>query len=58
MTAWSSNLDVIDAARLGRGGNGAVVVALMVMIVAIALFLMRSPDHLVVQEDLAGISGP
>jgi hypothetical protein len=58
MTAWSSNIDVRDAAKRGRNGNSAVIAAALVLLAAIVLCLIRQPDHPVVQEDLAGIAGP
>jgi hypothetical protein len=58
MTAWSSNLNVRDAAKRGRSGNSAVVAAALVLLAAIVLCLIRTPDHPVAQEDLAGIAGP
>jgi hypothetical protein len=58
MTAWSSNLNVGDAAKRGTNGNSAVIAAALVLLAAIVLCLIRTPNHPAVQEDLAGIAGP
>jgi len=58
MTAWSSNLNVRDAAKRGTNGNSAVVAAALFLLAAIVLCLIRHPDYPVVQEDLAVIVGP
>jgi hypothetical protein len=58
MTAWSSNPNVRDDAKRGGSGNSAVIAAALVLLAAIVLCLIRTPNHPAVQEDLAGIAGP
>jgi hypothetical protein len=58
MTAWSSNLNVGNAAKRGTNGNSAVIAAALVLLAAIVLCLIRTPTHPAVQEDIAGIAGP
>jgi hypothetical protein len=58
MTAWSSNLNVRGVEKPSRSGTSAVIAAALVLLAAIALCLIRTPNHPVVQENLAGIAGP
>jgi hypothetical protein len=58
MTIWLSTSNASDRANGALDGNRAVLCAALAVLVAIALYLVVSPEHVMSANDAASLAGP
>jgi hypothetical protein len=58
MKTWRSTSNASDRANGARGDNRAVLYAALAVLVAIALYLVVTPGHLIPQDAAATLVGP
>ena len=58
MTTWLSNSNLSPQTNRARGSNSVVLYAALAVLVAIALYLVVTPGHLIPQDSAAYLVGP
>jgi hypothetical protein len=58
MTTWLSNSNLSHQTNRARGGNSVVLYAALAVLVAIALYLVVTPGHLIPQDTAAYLIDP
>ena len=58
MTTWLSNSNLSHQTNKAHSGNSLVLYAALAVLVAIALYLLVTPGHLIPQDSAAYLVGP